>query len=184
HEARERLEDERGGGAGERAGGTAAQRERGPRLREAGELRVAAQPSRRHLAIAGDAGLEVVLRVEVGARRVWAAEGMHDRQRAVAVVLAQRLQRGMEPEESVEVERLPAGDGQLAAQRVVAVVPDRRHQREPVRASAQQEQHEDRVGARGTSRRSEEHTSELQSREKLVCRLLLEKKKQNSEWDS
>src|SRR5690606_40844276 len=29
----------------------------------------------------------------------------------------------------------------------------------------------------GTSRRSEEHTSELQSRENLVCRLLLEKKK-------
>src|SRR5690606_41628394 len=28
------------------------------------------------------------------------------------------------------------------------------------------------------SRRSEEHTSELQSREKLVCRLLLEKKKE------
>src|SRR5690606_41531545 len=30
----------------------------------------------------------------------------------------------------------------------------------------------------GPSRRSEEHTSELQSRENLVCRLLLEKKKQ------
>src|SRR5690606_40692542 len=29
----------------------------------------------------------------------------------------------------------------------------------------------------GTSARSEEHTSELQSRENLVCRLLLEKKK-------
>src|SRR5690606_41742634 len=29
------------------------------------------------------------------------------------------------------------------------------------------------------SMRSEEHTSELQSRENLVCRLLLEKKKQN-----
>src|SRR5436309_11911536 len=29
------------------------------------------------------------------------------------------------------------------------------------------------------SRRSEEHTSELQSRENLVCRLLLEKKKKN-----
>src|SRR5436309_8393483 len=28
-------------------------------------------------------------------------------------------------------------------------------------------------------KRSEEHTSELQSREKLVCRLLLEKKKNN-----
>src|SRR5690606_39311945 len=31
--------------------------------------------------------------------------------------------------------------------------------------------------ARGRAIRSEEHTSELQSREKLVCRILLEKKK-------
>src|SRR5690606_40768189 len=31
--------------------------------------------------------------------------------------------------------------------------------------------------SRRIERRSEEHTSELQSREKLVCRLLLEKKK-------
>src|SRR5690606_40547668 len=35
-----------------------------------------------------------------------------------------------------------------------------------------------RVGIRNTGR-SEEHTSELQSRENLVCRLLLEKKKKN-----
>src|SRR5436309_8598889 len=35
-----------------------------------------------------------------------------------------------------------------------------------------------RVGrGAGSARRSEEHTSELQSRENLVCRLLLEKKK-------
>src|SRR5690606_41848890 len=33
----------------------------------------------------------------------------------------------------------------------------------------------------GVQLRSEEHTSELQSREKLVCRLLLEKKKDNRE---
>src|SRR5690625_5881580 len=32
----------------------------------------------------------------------------------------------------------------------------------------------------GSARRSEEHTSELQSRGHLVCRLLLEKKKQRS----
>src|SRR5690606_40480223 len=32
----------------------------------------------------------------------------------------------------------------------------------------------------GNKRRSEEHTSELQSRENLVCRLLLEKKNHNS----
>src|SRR5690606_41751714 len=34
------------------------------------------------------------------------------------------------------------------------------------------------VAILGASGRSEEHTSELQSRENLVCRLLLEKKKQ------
>src|SRR3712207_7498669 len=33
------------------------------------------------------------------------------------------------------------------------------------------------VGDAGDARRSEEHTSELQSRQYLVCRLLLEKKK-------
>src|SRR3712207_8567203 len=34
-------------------------------------------------------------------------------------------------------------------------------------------------GGQTTIRRSEEHTSELQSRQYLVCRLLLEKKKNN-----
>src|SRR5690606_40286307 len=34
-------------------------------------------------------------------------------------------------------------------------------------------------GSSATSTRSEEHTSELQSRENLVCRLLLEKKKKH-----
>src|SRR5204862_4727288 len=37
--------------------------------------------------------------------------------------------------------------------------------------------HRSRHGARSRWRRSEEHTSELQSRRDLVCRLLLEKKK-------
>src|SRR5215475_16221755 len=36
-----------------------------------------------------------------------------------------------------------------------------------------------RPGSSGETVRSEEHTSELQSRENLVCRLLLEKKKKN-----
>src|SRR5436309_4392082 len=40
------------------------------------------------------------------------------------------------------------------------------------------------IDDRGTPllKRSEEHTSELQSRENLVCRLLLEKKKKKSSW--
>src|SRR2546430_8764766 len=36
-----------------------------------------------------------------------------------------------------------------------------------------------RVTSAASSRRSEEHTSELQSQSNLVCRLLLEKKKNN-----
>src|SRR3712207_8761022 len=36
------------------------------------------------------------------------------------------------------------------------------------------------AGGRGHRRRSEEHTSELQSRQYLVCRLLLEKKKKQT----
>src|SRR5207247_3128990 len=38
------------------------------------------------------------------------------------------------------------------------------------------------AGSRQSEKRSEEHTSELQSRVDLVCRLLLEKKKQNDIW--
>src|SRR3712207_7719810 len=38
----------------------------------------------------------------------------------------------------------------------------------------------ERGAARGRRRRSEEHTSELQSRQYLVCRLLLEKKKKRA----
>src|SRR5260370_15556642 len=40
------------------------------------------------------------------------------------------------------------------------------------------------VGAGGDRGRSEEHTSELQSHLNLVCRLLLEKKKQDTKWQS
>src|SRR3712207_8537319 len=39
--------------------------------------------------------------------------------------------------------------------------------------------HDGVVGAAAQVARSEEHTSELQSRQYLVCRLLLEKKKRN-----
>src|SRR2546430_9490726 len=35
----------------------------------------------------------------------------------------------------------------------------------------------------GAGRRSEEHTSELQSQSNLVCRLLLEKKKKTQQWN-
>src|SRR5690349_3798014 len=39
------------------------------------------------------------------------------------------------------------------------------------------------TGRRWAVRRSEEHTSELQSRRDLVCRLLLEKKKLSDGWN-
>src|SRR3712207_7503670 len=48
----------------------------------------------------------------------------------------------------------------------------------PGTETTQENDHIDADGARGGAR-SEEHTSELQSRQYLVCRLLLEKKKKN-----
>src|SRR5258708_17262856 len=51
--------------------------------------------------------------------------------------------------------------------------PSQRHRREPGRPASWRE------GCSGSGR-SEEHTSELQSPDHLVCRLLLEKKKKNS----
>src|SRR5690606_41352147 len=56
----------------------------------------------------------------------------------------------------------------VGAQRRARARPGQRHRLGP----------QARVGVRGP--RSEEHTSELQSRENLVCRLLLEKKKNNT----
>src|SRR5256885_5024834 len=61
---------------------------------------------------------------------------------------------------------------------------DRHHERHPpawteapVCEREQPERREQRAAAREVRRRSEEHTSELQSPCNLVCRLLLEKKK-------
>src|SRR2546422_7162693 len=61
--------------------------------------------------------------------------------------------------------------------------------RRPLRHVAERAPHPGRHGradpspgtARAAASRSEEHTSELQSRLHLVCRLLLEKKKKNTE---
>src|SRR3712207_8323365 len=49
----------------------------------------------------------------------------------------------------------------------------------PARARGEGPQHGQLPGDGGARSRSEEHTSELQSRQYLVCRLLLEKKKKN-----
>src|SRR6266496_503687 len=56
--------------------------------------------------------------------------------------------------------------------------PDQSADRPRIRSS-QPGRPEDQGGGRSPAGRSEEHTSELQSRRDLVCRLLLEKKKKN-----
>src|SRR3989442_8923276 len=58
-----------------------------------------------------------------------------------------------------------------------------RARRTDVRQSAQPEGRPPPLPRRTGGRRSEEHTSELQSRPHLVCRLLLEKKKKIVERD-
>src|SRR5690349_22950889 len=54
----------------------------------------------------------------------------------------------------------------------------------PVKDGASQESDRGIRGARAQKQRSEEHTSELQSRRDLVCRLLLEKKNEDISRDS
>src|SRR3712207_8204461 len=55
---------------------------------------------------------------------------------------------------------------------------DRRHRADADQRGVSAEEDRERKGAdRRNGDRSEEHTSELQSRQYLVCRLLLEKKK-------
>src|SRR3712207_8523310 len=71
----------------------------------------------------------------------------------------------VEPARVGVVARAAAAVGELAA-----AVADG-HVQQPVAA------------VKGWSSRSEEHTSELQSRQYLVCRLLLEKKKINPRYD-
>src|SRR3712207_7101098 len=70
-----------------------------------------------------------------------------------------------------------AGDRPCAADHAGApLVPARGDPRRPHHAGAPAR----RAGAPDPGTRSEEHTSELQSRQYLVCRLLLEKKKISS----
>src|SRR3712207_7905359 len=57
---------------------------------------------------------------------------------------------------------------------------DDEHRNEPSFEEDVEEDHVQRAEDADHQRRSEEHTSELQSRQYLVCRLLLEKKKKES----
>src|SRR3712207_7025545 len=68
----------------------------------------------------------------------------------------------------------PRDDGLVLPYRVGADAPRRGARVEPVGQAPDRAR---RLGG-GARRRSEEHTSELQSRQYLVCRLLLEKKKE------
>src|SRR3712207_7830067 len=75
--------------------------------------------------------------------------------------------------------------GGLAQDRHELALVERRHladRAEPVRAQLLRAGRADAPDALDRQRRSEEHTSELQSRQYLVCRLLLEKKKKRSEF--
>src|SRR3712207_8737225 len=69
--------------------------------------------------------------------------------------------------------RMPGDRVVDALEELLRTSTEERVQRAAVRAIAKHES----PRARRSLRRSEEHTSELQSRQYLVCRLLLEKKK-------
>src|SRR3712207_8357014 len=70
-------------------------------------------------------------------------------------------------------ERRPRSTHGWRRRAALGVVLRRRHRIQAAR-------YRDRVQGLAPERRSEEHTSELQSRQYLVCRLLLEKKKKST----
>src|SRR3712207_6864855 len=75
-------------------------------------------------------------------------------------------------------------DGGLASAGVVNLPDADYGEVDPVQAGYQAD-HRDPADEAGHRRRSEEHTSELQSRQYLVCRLLLEKKNaRKNSWKS
>src|SRR2546422_5872147 len=86
-------------------------------------------------------------------------ERTDDRRREQGAVVVQKGQRAHEIE-------LPVGDPEHLGQFVAGELAEREHAGRDAQAL-------ERTG----DERSEEHTSELQSRLHLVCRLLLEKKK-------
>src|SRR3712207_7668072 len=71
--------------------------------------------------------------------------------------------------------RRPGSHVERAGQVLVGRQPARPRRRQP--GDARRDQRQPRVGEVRGEHRSEEHTSELQSRQYLVCRLLLEKTK-------
>src|SRR3712207_7982942 len=91
---------------------------------------------------------------------------------AAAKVLKRPVVAGDIDPEAVRVARENARLNGIAAWMRLYVGPGIRH------AEADRPGHFDLVFANILAKRSEEHTSELQSRQYLVCRLLLEKKKQ------
>src|SRR5690606_39755020 len=115
----------------------------------------------------GDAGVDpgpgVVVQVVAALERVELEQGLFR-----AAVEEGGLGIGLTRAHRVAGDLAGAGVG-LLEHRVVAGAGEQRAQ-QGLRAVA------------GLARRSEEHTSELQSRENLVCRLLLEKKKNSSDY--
>src|SRR5690242_21421185 len=75
---------------------------------------------------------------------------------------------------------LDCGAGLVGTSRGVSAPPSTCHRRLSLDASSESFDDTALTAAASRLRRSEEHTSELQSHVNLVCRLLLEKKKKNN----
>src|SRR5690606_35998647 len=129
------------------------------------------------LDITAEEQLPEVVQLEVVAER-----GIHPGIPPAEVPAAPHEQLVRMPAKQPARDRLPPGEGSLRGEVVGAAEPPGVVEIEPRRLGAQVHLPDPvpariLLGARRGAPRSEEHTSELQSRENLVCRLLLEKKK-------
>src|SRR5690349_23688678 len=89
--------------------------------------------------------------------------------RTIAMDATEGLVRGQEVTDTGEPIEVPVGEGTLG--RIMNVIGEPVDEAGPIKSSGKRPIHAPAPD------RSEEHTSELQSRRDLVCRLLLEKKK-------
>src|SRR5438132_9168046 len=79
---------------------------------------------------------------------------------------------------AVTPQKIPPVSPRIRARALLLITPSFEAYLSRERNGVQQVFHYGEAGAKALSARSEEHTSELQSHSDLVCRLLLEKKKQ------
>ena len=103
------------------------------------------------------ARFHVVLRVKVRSAHIGRAAGVHDRQVSLIVERLERGERGMQPEESVQIKNLVLRNRNARPHLVVILLAIGNHDVEPVRGAALEDHHQPLVRNPGRLRQNAAH---------------------------